>query len=105
MAKSALIDAVREDYLKEHPDACAEKVARFCQYMADWLAAKGIVGIGHIDQGLALRMSDGAEIGLVSYETQPSGSAQTPPVNITTVKATPRTGILGDTPAHQITGQ
>jgi len=104
VAKSALIDSVRDDYLKANPDACPEKVARFCQYMTDWLAARGIVGIGHIDQGLALRMSDGSEIGLVAYETQP-GSAQTPPVNITTVKATPRTGILGDSPAHQITGQ
>lgn len=104
MVKSALIDAVREDYLKENSDACPEKVARFCQYMADWLAARGIVGIGHIDQGLALRMSDGSEIGLVSYDTQPN-SAQTAPVNITIVKATPRTGILGDSPAQQITGQ
>ena len=104
MVKSALIDAVREDYLKSHPDACVEKVAKFCQYMTDWLAARGIVGIGHIDQGLALRMSDGSEIGLVSYENQPT-SAQTAPVNITVIKATPRAGILGDSPAHQITGQ
>lgn len=104
MAKSALIDAVRADYLKEHPDACPEKVARFCQYMTGWLAARGIVGIGHIDQGLALRMSDGAEIGLIAYDTQPN-SAQTAAVNITTVNATPRAGILGDSPVQQITGQ
>jgi hypothetical protein len=107
VAKSELIDKIRDAFLSgtwpEEKDKCAQ-ITAFCDFAADWLAAQGVVGVGYAASGLALRMADGREIGLVQVEQQ-QDSAQTPPVSISTVKATPRGITLGETGSHHITGR
>lgn len=106
MAKSELIDKIREAFLSANNpiDGVVVEIDMFCEFAANWLAEKGVVGVGHAASGLALRFADGSEIGLIEQQHQ-TDSAQTVPVHISTVKATPRGGTLGETASHQITGR
>lgn len=102
MAKSELIEKIRDAFVAQYP--AETNLQLFCNFAAQWLADKGVVGVGHAASGLSLRMADGDEISLISGDAANS-SAQTYPVNITTVKASPRGGILGDGPSVQVTGR
>ena len=102
MAKSELIEKIRDAFVAVHPTET--NLQLFCNFAAQWLADKGVVGVGHAASGLSLRLADGEEISLLSNDGA-SNSAQTYPVNITTVKASPRGGILGDGPSVQVTGR
>lgn len=104
MAKSELLEKILEDFLAQDNSGTGKFVKIFCEFAADWLAEQGVVGVGYAASGLALRMADGREIGLVQVEPQ-QDSAQTPAVSISTVKATPRGITLGETGSHHITGR
>lgn len=104
MAKSELIDKLREAWTAANPGACVLDPSAFFDFATKWLVEQGIVGVGHAASGIALRLADGREIGLVEHEPQ-QNSAQTYPVHISTVKATPRGTIPGETADQQITGR
>lgn len=76
MANSDLLEEIMRDYCEAYPDMAKGAVAHFCSYAADWFSGKGIVGLGHTAEGLALRFTDGSEKLLfgtiVNYETSPA---------------------------------
>ncbi len=102
MAKSELIEKIRDAFVAAHPTET--NLQLFCNFAAQWLADRGVVGVGHAASGLSLRLSDGEEISLIANDSS-SNSAQTYPVNITTVKASPRGGTFGDGASVQVTGR
>lgn len=70
MAKSVILDEILADYCtKADEHKFQEGMLRaFCDFAADWLASKGIIGMGHTAEGLALRLADGSERILFSSE-------------------------------------
>lgn len=105
MAKSELLDAIREDFLATGPDLGRGAIDEFCSFAADWLAKAGILGVGHTANGLALRMRDGSEKLLVAIDTEPS-VADTPAVGIGVGGVSARQGIGGgESPSVRITGR
>lgn len=104
MAKSALVDAVLEDYLQAHPGHTGDTAAEFCEFMTQWLANKSVVGVGHSASGLALRLADGSEIGLL--DTAPLElTADTPAVALTRGGVSARQGISGGDTSVRITNK
>lgn len=62
MAKSELLKEILNDYCAQDEHKFEEAVLQnFCDYAAEWLAKRGIIGMGHTAEGLALRLSDGSE--------------------------------------------
>ena len=72
MAKSELVDQIREDYLAANQDLAVGPVDAFCAFMVSWLSNKPIVGIGMSAGGMALRMADGQEVGLITPDETPA---------------------------------
>lgn len=104
MLKSELLDAVREDFFVAHPDTPAEPVTNFCNYVVSWLAKTGVVGVGHTPDGIALRLADGRELGLLFLDAAPS-TADTPAVSIASSGVSARQGVSGESPSIRITGR
>lgn len=102
MAKSELLDAIREDFLKSRELTETFTLDIFCDFAADWLAKAGIVGVGHTSSGLALRLADGTEQVLVSVDAQVS-SADTPSVSLGRAGNSARQGIGGGDTSVSIT--
>lgn len=102
MAKSELLDAIREDFLAAGHivDTCT--LAAFCDFAADWLAKAGVVGVGHTASGLALRLADGTEKVLISVDA-PLTSVDTPAVAIGRGGNSARQGIGGGDTSVSIT--
>lgn len=104
MAKSELVDAIREDFLASGAAVDTCTLAAFCDFATDWLDKKGVQGVGMQDAGLALRFADGSQLGLITPDVQ-STTADTPAVGINAPqRIDPRT-ILGDSPSVGITGR
>ena len=62
MAKSELLKEILTDYCAQEDNKFQEAILQqFCDFAADWLAKRGIIGMGHTAEGLALRLSDGSE--------------------------------------------
>lgn len=87
MAKSVILDEILADYCaKSDEHKFQEGILRsFCDFAADWLASKGIIGMGHTAEGLALRLADGSE--RILFSTDLAAPVQTP--------AYPVTGVAG----------
>lgn len=85
MAKSAVLDEILSDYCtKSDEHKFQEGILRaFCDFAAGWLAQKGIIGVGHTAEGLALRFGDGTERVLLSTEFVPQ--TNTPSYQVTGV--------------------
>lgn len=103
MAKSELVDAIRDDYLASHTEVVVSQVDDFCQYIVSWLSDKGLVGLGHAVNGISVRTADGGEIELLSYDMTP-GVADSPAVTITSSRGTTKP-MLGNSPDFGITGR
>lgn len=82
MAKSVILDEILADYCaKSDEHKFQEGILRsFCDFAADWLARRGIIGMGHTVDGLALRLSDGSERILFSNEFAPPTNTPSYPV-------------------------
>lgn len=104
MAKSELLNAIRDDFLAAHIDMAPPSVDAFCAFAAEWLAKAGIVGVGHTASGLALRFGDGSEKLLFSQD-QAWEHTDTPAVQLATTGVSARQGIGGDAQAVRITGR
>lgn len=106
MARSELLEKIRDEYYAAHKLDSSAAIAVFLDFAAIWLANAGILGVGHTANGLALRMRDGSEMLLVETETAPS-VADTAAVAIGSgggVSA--RQGIGGgESPSVRITGR
>jgi hypothetical protein len=93
VAKSELVESIRDAYFATHTDVSAAPVDHFCQFVVGWLSEHGVVGVGHTSSGLALRMTDGTEKLLISLDVGNVG-VDTPAVGIGTGgKASAREGI------------
>lgn len=107
MAKSELLEKIRDDFLSgtrpEEKEKRAE-ITAFCAFAADWLAEKGIQGVGMQAAGLALRFADGSQFGLVEQSPQPY-SADTPAIGINAPQRIDPRAVMGDSPSVGITGQ
>lgn len=108
MVKSELVDEIRDAYLKANPDIkpgaiMGVNLDHFCQFMTNWLAEQGVVGVGHASTGLALRLADGREIGLISVEVEVP-TANTPAISLTKGGVSARQGIGGGDTSTRITG-
>lgn len=104
MAKSELLDAIRDAFELKCPDVDAIAVGAFCEFATDWMAKAGIVGVGHTANGLALRFGDGSEKLLFNQEPV-AISADTPSIQLATSGVSARQGIGGDAQSVQITGR
>lgn len=104
MAKSELLDEIREAYLVAHPDIAVGPIDDFCAYVVDWLSKTGVVGVGHTANGLALRLGDGSEKLLFNQEPVQL-SADTPAIQLASSGVSARQGIGGDAQSVQITGR
>jgi len=104
VAKSELVDEIREDYLKAHGDVAVGPIDHFCAFMAAWLSKAGIQGMGMQASGLALRLADGRQLGLIEPDLSPT-TADTPSVGINAVHREDPRRILGDSPSVNITGR
>lgn len=79
MRKSELLTAILNDYTD---GGVPERVAAdFCAYATDWLARKGLVGVGHAPGGMSLRFADGSELSLLDSADLPA--ANQPGISIT----------------------
>ena len=66
MAKSALLENLFDEYCKTQIDDNAKQIiVGFCQFAADQLAARSIVGVNYTLGGLALRFADGTDLPIV----------------------------------------
>lgn len=104
MAKSELVTEIRKQYLQANPDAPVESIDRFCAFMTDWLAQKGIQGVGMQAAGLALRLADGSQLALITADA-PYSTTDTPAVGINAAQREDPRRILGDSPSVGITGR
>lgn len=104
MAKSELIEKIRDAFIDQNLGTDVTLIGQFCDYFTRWLTEHPFVGVGHTPDGMSLRMADGKEIGLLALDIQPS-VADTPAVSLTTSGASARQGISGEAPSVQITGR
>lgn len=101
-----VLSNIGADYIANTPDASTEKVQAFCAYASKWLLDRGVVGLGHTDNGMALRFADGEELLLFSRELSADLPAAKGVLGITgnaTSKVTQP--ILGDSVSFQITAR
>ena len=102
MANSDLLEEIMRDYCEAYPETEKGALTHFCSYAADWFSTKGIVGLGHTAEGLALRLADGSEKLLfgtiVNYESGPSAP-------ITGLASKIEKGTIDPTRSFPITGR
>lgn len=77
MEKQELLKKVLADYCAQGDDLKFQEaiVSAFCNYAANWFKEKGVIGVGHTADGLALRLADGSEYILFSSDTDITNSA------------------------------
>lgn len=67
MAKSALLENLCEAYCKtQTDDNVKQTLAAFCQFAADELKERSIVGVNYVLDGLALRFADGTDLSILA---------------------------------------
>ena len=82
MAKSELLENLCDEYCKtQTDDTVKQTLAAFCQFSAEQLKTRSIVGVNYGLDGLALRFADGTNLSILSdYDNSFSGSL---PVQVT----------------------
>ena len=82
MAKSALLENLCEAYCKTQTDDNVKQIlAAFCQFAADELKERSIVGMNYVLDGLALRFADGTDLSILADGDNSFSSG--PPVQVT----------------------
>lgn len=104
MEKSELLKKVLTDYCAQNEELKFQEqiLAAFCDYAADWFKQRGVVGVGHTPDGIAIRFADSSEYTLFKADDD-AGAA--PPVSVTgaTSKITKPAG--DSFPSFNITGR
>ena len=77
MPEKELLSQIQSDYLVERPEvdeATRDALKSFCAYAQEWLIKSRVVGVGHTQTGMAVRLADGKEFSLfeVPVEFDPS---------------------------------
>jgi hypothetical protein len=77
---SPLFAKICQDFVDAHMLRLeqANAIEAFCAYAADWLKKRGVVGVGHVASGLALRLADGTELGLLENTTSTAAPDSVP---------------------------
>lgn len=82
MAKSALLENLCEAYCKTQTDDNVKQIlAAFCQFAANELKERSIVGVNYVLDGLALRFADGTDLSILTDGDNSFSSG--PPVQVT----------------------
>lgn len=79
MVKKELMKTILNDYTAAHPSVDSKLLESFCVYAEQWLATRGIVGVGLAAEGVMLRLNDGTEAQLfeaIATPFIPSGTVQ-----------------------------
>lgn len=68
MENLALLKKILNDYSVESDQRKFQEaiLAEFCAYAENWLRDKGVIGVGHTAEGLAVRLTSGEEYLLTS---------------------------------------
>jgi hypothetical protein len=104
MPASEVLNNILDDFTSKKPELVSNELKAFCDYAAMWLATNNIVGVGHTQNGLSLRFSDGRE--LVLFEPVEEMIIQVPgDVGITGSQSKISKSVGGDSPSFQITGR
>ena len=64
MLEKEILTQILEQYEEEHkPKKTAAKgIQDFCAYATKWFSNRGVIGVGHTTDGIALRFADGREL-------------------------------------------
>jgi len=104
MPVSEVLNNILDDFTAKKPELVSTELKAFCDYAATWLATNNIVGVGHTQNGLSLRFSDGRE--LILFEPAEEVLIQLPgDVSITGSQSKISKPVGGDSPSFQITGR
>lgn len=106
MPANDVLSKICADYTAANPEVDVAPAQLFCAYAAKWLLDRGVVGLGHTDNGMALRFADGEELPLFAREIPAELPAARGVFNITGNAGSKITKpTLGDAPSVQITGR
>ena len=105
MPASEVLNNILDDFTAKKPELITDQLRAFCEYAATWLATKGVVGVGHTPNGLALRFADGRELLLFEPPAELVIPVPGDTVNITGTQSKITKPITGDAPSFQITGR
>jgi hypothetical protein len=67
MPEKELLTQILNDYLEMTPEAdepARAALKSFCAYAHEWLIKSRVVGVGHTQNGMAVRLADGKEYSL-----------------------------------------
>ena len=104
MLESEVLKKILEDFTASNPELVTEPLRTFCQYAATWLSSRGIVGVGHTADGMALRFADGQELLFFTPPTEVKIQLPTDDVSITGTAAKITKPMI-DSPSFNITGR
>ena len=62
MPASEVLNKILDDFTANNAQLEVSALRTFCDYAAVWLATRGVVGVGHTQNGIALRFADGNEL-------------------------------------------
>jgi hypothetical protein len=105
MLESEVLNKILEDFTAGNPDTAMEPVKTFCQYAATWLSSRGVVGVGHTADGMALRFADGQELLLFVPPKETKPLLPTGEIPITGTATRISKPVAGDSPSVAITGR
>ena len=104
MPASEVLNNILDDFTAKKPELVSDQLKAFCEYAATWLATNSVVGVGHTQNGLALRFADGRE--LLLFAPLPELVIQVPgDIGITGTQSKITKPVAGDFPSFQITGR
>ncbi len=104
MENAELLKKVLSDYCATNEELRFQEamLAQFCDYAAEWIRTKGLIGVGQTAEGLSIRFADGQEYVLF----QPAaGLINGPAVSVTGTVTKIEKGIGESTASFPITGR
>jgi hypothetical protein len=77
MPEKELLSQILSEYLTATPaveDSARDALKSFCAYAQEWLIKSRVVGVGHTQNGMAVRLADGKEFSLfeIPVEVDPA---------------------------------
>jgi hypothetical protein len=104
MPASEVLNNILVDFTANKPELVNDQLKAFCEYAATWLATNSVVGVGHTQNGLALRFADGRE--LLLFEPLAELVIAVPgDIGITGNQSKITKPVAGESPSFQITGR
>jgi len=104
MQEKDVLSKISEDFLEQTPAADIPQLRAFCAFADKWLAKRGVVGLGYVSSGFALRFANGDQFLLHTPVTGQEVPSPQSAISITGVDALISKPILGDSRSVAITG-